>query len=165
MSPKLPFPSIPLLPPLPPNCTPHPRYLTPLTFLLPPPQIRTYASNPQKKPTTNPKRHPQSTSFRQYDLKDAIQFPLTDAMRYLRAFEVGQDPVNTKYELAVKLHAMKNGPTIKTQVKLPKPVKTDVKVCVIAEGAAKEAALAAGAMSAGTTEIFEQVYTYIYIYT
>ena len=85
-------------------------------------------------------------------------------MRYLRAFEVGQDPVSTKYELAVKLHAMKNGPTIKTAVKLPKSVTTDIKVCVIAEGAAKEAALKAGAVAAGTEEIFEQVWLYHYIH-
>ena len=85
-------------------------------------------------------------------------------MRYLCAFEVGQDPVGTKYELAVKLHAMKNGPTIKTMVKLPKPVKTDIKVCVIAEGAAKEAALKAGAVAAGTDEIFEQVGIFFFIF-
>ena len=78
-------------------------------------------------------------------------------MRYLRAFEVGHDTVHTKYELAVKLFAMKNGPTIKHRVKLPVPVKTDARVCVIAEGKAKEDALKAGAEIAGTTEVFELV--------
>lgn len=141
--------------------TPRPHSLPPI-FLLPslPPtalQSRSYANPPQKKAASNVKRRPQRTSFVQYDLKDADQYSLAEAVRYLRAFEVGRDPVSTKYELAVKLHAMKNGPTIKTFVKLPKPVKSDIKIGVIAEGAAKEAALKAGAVMAGTDEIFELV--------
>ncbi|RPB26939.1 ribosomal protein L1 [Terfezia boudieri ATCC MYA-4762] len=153
MPPKSPLPSasILLLAPLRPCYTPQNLPL-PLHF-------RSYASTPQKKSPTNVKRRPQRTSFRQYDLKDATQFSLNEAVRYLRAFEVGQDPVSTKYELAIKLHAMKNGPTIKTVVKLPKPVKTDIRVCVIADGPAREAALKAGAMAAGTEEIFEQIKT------
>ena len=119
--------------------------------------IRHYAAPPQKKSPTNAKRPPQRSSFVQYDQKDADKFSLREAMRYLRAFEVGQDTVHTKYELAVKLFAMKNGPTIKHRVKLPVPVKTDARVCVIAEGKAKEDALKAGAEVAGTTEVFELV--------
>lgn len=125
--------------------------------LLPHRIIRHYAAPPQKKSPTNAKKPPQRSSFIQYNQNDADKYSLKEAVRYLRAFEVGQDAIRTKYELAVKLFAMKNGPTIKHRVKLPVPVKTDARVCVIAEGKAKEDALKAGAEVAGTTEVFELV--------
>ncbi|KAI5799293.1 ribosomal protein L1-like protein [Peziza echinospora] len=126
-------------------------------------QIRNYAAakavvqkkNPQSGNT--PRKKPQKTHFTQYDLRDAEQFSLTEAMRYLRAFEVGQNPTVTKYELHVKLNAQKNGPTIKNRVALPNPVKTDLRICVIAEGKFAEDAKKAGAALVGTDEVFELI--------
>jgi len=95
--------------------------------------------------------------FIQHDLKDALQFSLTEAMRYIRAMEVGQNPISAKYDLAVRLKTPKSSPIIRNRIRLPTPVKTDRKVCVIAEGEHAEAARQAGAAIVGTDEVFEQV--------
>jgi len=92
-------------------------------------------------------------------LRDAEQFSLCDAMRYIRAFEVGQPPTSSKYELHLKLKSLKNGPVIRNRMRLPHPVKTDVRICVICPPDSKyaEAARAAGAFLVGEEEIFEAV--------
>jgi large subunit ribosomal protein L1 len=119
-------------------------------------QVRNYAA-PQKKPSGNAKKKSTRTHFKAVDVSQIDQFSLVDAMRYLRAFEVGNDPVATKYELHVKLRTQKSGPTIKSRIRLPKPVKTDMRICVIAEGKQAEAAKAAGAVLVGVEEVFEKV--------
>ncbi|RPA93653.1 ribosomal protein L1 [Choiromyces venosus 120613-1] len=86
-----------------------------------------------------------------------MQFSLTEAMRYIRAMEVGQNPVNVKYDLAVRLKTPKTSPIIRNRIRLPTPVKTDKRVCVIAEGEHAEAARQAGAAIVGTDEVFEQI--------
>ncbi|KAF8250499.1 ribosomal protein L1 [Wilcoxina mikolae CBS 423.85] len=78
-------------------------------------------------------------------------------MRYIRAMEVGKDPVATKYELHVKLRTQKSGPTIKSRIRLPKPVKTDMRICVIAEEKQAEVARQMGAVLVGTDEVFEKI--------
>ncbi|KAL7273601.1 hypothetical protein RUND412_003526 [Rhizina undulata] len=120
-------------------------------------QTRGYAANPQNKPSSSKRKKPTRTAYTQYNLADADQFSLAEAMRYIKAFEVGQDPVKVKYELAVKLKTQKSGPTIKNRMRLPKPVKTDMRVCVIAEGPQAQAAKRAGAVLVGTTEVFEEI--------
>jgi len=85
-------------------------------------------------------------------------------MRYIRAMEVGRDPVATKYELHVKLRTQKSGPTIKSRIRLPKPVKTDMRICVIAEGKQAEAARQMGAVLVGTEEVFEKVQSTAHTY-
>ncbi|PGH27165.1 ribosomal protein L1 [Polytolypa hystricis UAMH7299] len=97
--------------------------------------------------------------FHQYDQKDAIKFSLCDAMRYIRAFEVGKKLSSVKYELAVKLRTRRTGPVIRNQMRLPHTVNDSVRVCVICEPgsrAAKDAA-AAGANIIGEDEVFEAV--------
>jgi hypothetical protein len=134
--------------------------LTPSSSLLFRPacvQIRNYAV-PQKKPSGNVKKKSARTHFKPVDVSQIDQFSLVDAMRYLRAFEVGYDPVATKYELHVKLRTQKSGPTIKSRIRLPKPVKTDMRICVIAEGKHAEQAKAAGAALVGVEEVFEKVH-------
>ena len=60
------------------------------------------------------------------------QFALCDAMRYIKAFEVGKSPISSKYEAHVKFRTKKNGPVIRqNQMHLPHPVKTDLKYCYI----------------------------------
>lgn len=128
------------------------------------PLCRTYASKASKstKPTLRKAKDKkdkkkQRTEFIQYDLKDAQQFSLLEAVRYIRAAEVGRDPVRTKYELAVKLKTPKNGPQLRDKVRLPTPVKTDTRICVIAEGKAAQDAMRAGAIRAGTDEVFDLI--------
>jgi len=120
-------------------------------------QARSYAV-PQKKPAGKKKTKTIRTTFKLSDISSVEQFSLVDAMRYIRAFEVGWDPVATKYELHVKLCTAKSGPTIKSRIRLPKPVKTDMRICVIATGKQAEAAEAAGAVLVGTDEVFEKVW-------
>lgn len=104
-----------------------------------------------------PRKRPTKTHFTPVDLSQVQQFSLLEAVRYIRAFEVGRDPVSTKYEIHVKLRTSKSGPTIKSRIRLPTPVKTDMRICVIAEGEHAEAAKAAGAVLVGTEDVFEEV--------
>lgn len=123
------------------------------------------------------KRKPRTT-FRQYDLSDGEQFALCDAIRcvkpflksrqriltfcrYIRAFEVGRAPTSVKYEISLKLKTLKNGPVVRNRLRLPHPVKTDLRVCVIAPPDSKfaESARAAGAALVGEDEIFEAIRT------
>jgi large subunit ribosomal protein L1 len=79
--------------------------------------------------------------------------------RYIRAFEVGQKPTAVKYEMAVKLKSLKNGPVIRNRLRLPHPVKTDVRICVICppDSQYAEKAIAAGATLVGEDDIIEAV--------
>lgn len=120
-------------------------------------QCRTYAAPKQKKPASNKKTKPTRSHFLPTDLSAIDQFSLFDAMRYIRAFEVGRDPLKTKYEIHIKLHTQKSGPTIKSRIRLPRPVKTDMRICVIAEGKGAEEAKRAGAVLVGTDEVFEKI--------
>ncbi|CAO2647372.1 Nn.00g082940.m01.CDS01 [Neocucurbitaria sp. VM-36] len=98
-------------------------------------------------------------TFLQYDLKKAEQFSLIDAMQYIRAFEVGRNPSSSKYEMHVRLRTLKNGPVVRNRLRLPHPVKTDIRICVIAAPDSKAAAeaRAAGATLIGEDEIFTQI--------
>lgn len=77
--------------------------------------------------------------------------------RYARAFEVGQNPLSVKYELAVKLKTLKSGPVIKSRIRLPHPVKTDRRIGVICrEGSALAIqARNAGAVAVGEESLFQ----------
>lgn len=120
-------------------------------------QFRRSYATPQKKLPSKKKQSPSRSHYNVNDLSQVEQFSLVDAMRYIRAMEVGYDPVATKYELHVRLRTQKNGPTIKSRIRLPIPVKTDMRICVIADGAEAEEARRAGASLVGTDEVFEKV--------
>jgi large subunit ribosomal protein L1 len=72
---------------------------------------------------------------------------------------VGQKPTVVKYEMHVKLKSPKNGPVVRNRLRLPHPVKTDVRICVICPPDSKyaEQAKAAGAHLVGEEAIFEAV--------
>ncbi|KUI52747.1 54S ribosomal protein L1, mitochondrial [Cytospora mali] len=78
---------------------------------------------------------------------------------YARAFEVGQNPLAVKYDLAVKLKTLKSGPVIKSRIRLPHPVKSDRRIGVICrEGSALAIqARRAGAVAAGEESLFQIV--------
>jgi large subunit ribosomal protein L1 len=81
------------------------------------------------------------------------------AYSYLRAFEVGRPPFSPKYELHLRLRTAKSGPVVRNRLRLPHPVRTDLRVCVICppDSDAGQRALAAGAALVGTEEVFEAV--------
>ncbi|KIX09339.1 ribosomal protein L1 [Rhinocladiella mackenziei CBS 650.93] len=97
--------------------------------------------------------------YKQYDLKEMQQFTLCEAMRYIKAFEVGRNPEVPKYDIHIKLRTKKDGPVVRNQVRLPHAVKTDIKVAVICppDSPAAKAALEAGATLVGEEEVFETI--------
>ncbi|KAL3423156.1 ribosomal protein L1p/L10e family protein [Phlyctema vagabunda] len=106
-----------------------------------------------------PKKKKARTTYIQYDQKTLQKFSLCDAMRYIRAFEVGKPPTGPKYEMHIKLKSLKNGPVVRNRLRLPHPVKTDLRICVICppDSPYAAAAKAAGAALVGEEDIFEAV--------
>ncbi|KAG9235184.1 ribosomal protein L1-like protein [Amylocarpus encephaloides] len=100
-----------------------------------------------------------STHWKQPDVSKEEQYSLLDAMRALRAWEVGQKPTSVKYEVALRLSGLKNGPVVRNRIRLPYPVQTDFNVCVICPPDSKyaEAARAAGAVLVGEDDVFEKI--------
>lgn len=84
---------------------------------------------------------------------------LTPPRSYLRAAEVGRPPTSSKYELHLRLKTAKNGAVVRNRLRLPHPVRTDIKICVIAdpESPAGKAARAAGAYMVGEDAVFDAV--------
>lgn len=76
---------------------------------------------------------------------------------YIRAFEVGRP--TSKYELAIRLRTLKNGPVIRNRLRLPHPVSTSLRVCVICppDSEHAKAARAAGATLVGEDVVFDAV--------
>lgn len=105
------------------------------------------------------KRRKAKSTYDTPDLRAAVQFSLVDAMRYLLAAEVGRHPQSSKYELHVRLKTPKNGAVVRNRLRLPHPVKTDLRIAVICPpgSQAAKSALAAGAVLAGEDEIFTLV--------
>lgn len=81
------------------------------------------------------------------------------AFRYLRATEVGRAPTSSKYELHLRLKSLKNGPVVRNRIRLPHPVKTDLRIAVICDpnSSAAAAARKAGATLVGEEAIFDAV--------
>ncbi|KAK0619723.1 ribosomal protein L1-like protein [Immersiella caudata] len=98
-------------------------------------------------------------TFRSYDQTEQQKFSLCDAMRYLRAFEVGTPPQGTKYEIHVKVKTDKAGPVVRNRIRFPYPVSSDTRIGVICpdDSPVKAEALALGAAVAGETAIFELI--------
>ena len=83
----------------------------------------------------------------------------SDELSYIRAFEVGYPPTSAKYDLAVRLRTPKNGPVVRNRIRLPHPVKTDLRICVICPPDSQHAAAAkkAGAAVVGEDTVFDAV--------
>ncbi|KAL1956813.1 hypothetical protein VTO42DRAFT_6763 [Malbranchea cinnamomea] len=130
--------------------------VAPLSFLYPVQQQSRGARTKSKKDTKSKKKR---KTFKEYDMKDAIQFSLCDAMRYIRAFEAGRDPKSVKYEVHIKLRTKKDGPILRNQLRLPHAVHTAARVCVICPpgSRAEREAKAAGADIVGQDDVFESI--------
>ncbi|KZZ98656.1 60S ribosomal protein L1 [Moelleriella libera RCEF 2490] len=107
------------------------------------------------------KKKPLPKDFRRHNLdkRDFPQFTLCEAMRVLRAVEVGQPPASIKYEVSVNLKTARNGPVVKSSIRLPHPVQSDWQIAVICpEGSdVAAAATAAGAVAVGEETLFEAI--------
>lgn len=81
------------------------------------------------------------------------------ANRVLRAYEVGQPSAVVKYELHIHLKTMRNGPVIKSSIRLPHPVQSEWQIAVICpEGSdIANTASAAGAKAVGEETLFEAI--------
>ena len=78
---------------------------------------------------------------------------------YIRAFEVGRSPTSSKYEMHVRLRTLKNGPVVRNRFRLPHPVDTTHRICVICPPDSKQAkaAKAAGAVFVGEDHVFDMI--------
>ncbi|KAK3075300.1 hypothetical protein LTR53_001501 [Teratosphaeriaceae sp. CCFEE 6253] len=139
---------------------PRPTFTPTLPTTLPLQQLRPASLNAlkyrRKDIPASQKRKKARSTYLQPDLKNAIQFSLVDAMRYLRASEVGRPPTSSKYELHIRLRTPKNGAVVRNRLRLPHPVKTDLRICVIApsDSAQGIAARSAGAVIVGAEDVF-----------
>ena len=72
---------------------------------------------------------------------------------------MGRPPAVPKYECHIKLKTKKDGPVIRSQLRLPHSVKTDIKICVICptDSPAAKQAREAGAVLVGEEEVFEVI--------
>lgn len=79
--------------------------------------------------------------------------------RYIRAFEVGRAPASSKYEMHVKLRTLKNGPAVRNRLRLPHPVNTSLRICVICppDSPIAASAIKAGAALVGDDAIIDAV--------
>ncbi|POS75693.1 50S ribosomal protein L1 [Diaporthe helianthi] len=132
-----------------------PRYLAPSIVTVA--QQTRNASGRSSGARNKEKKKKQHKGYRVDRLDKMQQFSLCDALRYARAFEVGQDPYSTKYDLAVNLKTLKSGPVIKSRIRLPHPVQSDRRIGVIcSEGSALAIqARAAGAVAVGEESLFQ----------
>ncbi|KAH8177099.1 ribosomal protein l1p/L10e family protein [Sarocladium implicatum] len=131
-----------------------PRYLAPALV-----QVRNASVIRSKK---EKKKKPLSKEYKRHKLSkypDHKQYSLLEAMRILRASEVGQPGASVKYELHITFKTIRSGPVVRSSVRLPYPVNTDWSVAVICpEGSdIANAALAAGAVAVGEETLFEKI--------
>ncbi|EED17972.1 mitochondrial large ribosomal subunit protein L1, putative [Talaromyces stipitatus ATCC 10500] len=138
--------------------------IAPFLYPLGQQQVRTATSNPQAKGKKNKQKESKkkvkgARDYQQKDLSLIDQYALCDAMRYIRAFEVGRDRERSKYEIHIRLKSRKDGPVIRNMVRFPHAVQTESRICVIAPPGSKHAkdALEAGASIVGEQEVFENI--------
>ncbi|KAI0871228.1 50S ribosomal protein L1 [Hypoxylon argillaceum] len=122
----------------------------------------TRAMQSREKEKEKLKKKRKQQRFKEYKYATASkeeQFSLCDAMRYLRAAEVGTPPSSATYELSLKIRTIKNAPVLRSRIRLPYPIKNDTQIAVICpenSGAMREAR-AAGAVAVGEASLFELI--------
>ncbi|KAI2613345.1 50S ribosomal protein L1 [Hypoxylon sp. NC1633] len=100
--------------------------------------------------------------FKEYKYATPSQeerYSLCDAMRYLRAFEVGRPPTSATYEVSIRIRTPKNSFVLRSRIRLPYPIKNDTRIAVICkEGSgAMQDARAGGAVAFGEESLFELI--------
>ncbi|KAF4964130.1 hypothetical protein FSARC_7912 [Fusarium sarcochroum] len=131
-----------------------PRFLAPAAA-----QQARQASFVRIKKTKKKKALPKDFKRHNLNKRDFPQYSLCEAMRVLRAVEVGQPPASIKYELHINLKTARNGPVIKNSVRLPHPVQSDWQIAVVCPEGSEIArdATAAGAVAVGEETLFEAI--------
>ncbi|TLD31664.1 hypothetical protein PspLS_02973 [Pyricularia sp. CBS 133598] len=135
-----------------PLATSVPRFLVPSIAQ---PRFASVNKDPKKKE----KKKKELKQYRVHRKDKLLTFSLCDAIRYIRAFEVGVPPASVKYEIAVKLTTNKRSAIVRSRVRLPHSVRSDIRVAVICrEGSlvATEARMA-GAVAVGEETLFQQI--------
>ncbi|QPG96997.1 hypothetical protein C2857_005598 [Epichloe festucae Fl1] len=137
-----------------PSPTPIPRFLAPAIV-----QQTRQASVVRIKKVTKKRAIPKDFRRQNLDKRQFPRFSLCEAMRILRAVEVGQPPASIKYEVHINLKTARNGPVVKNSIRLPHPVQSDWQIAVICpEGSdIATAATAAGAVAVGEETLFEAI--------
>lgn len=146
-------------------------------------QVRFASGKTTKKPSNKKaeKKKKLPKQFKHYDASQLPQFSICDALRYvplnvlhhkldcsgpdslrpryLRAIECGKRPLSTKYELAIRLKTMRNGPVVRDTIRLPHPISSGERFAVICpEGSDIAAqALQAGATVVGEESLFKMI--------
>ncbi|KAI1103481.1 50S ribosomal protein L1 [Jackrogersella minutella] len=87
------------------------------------------------------------------------KYSLCDAMRYLRAAEVGRPPSSVTYEINLRMRTPKNSIVLRNRIRLPYPIKNDTQIAVICkEGSgAMHDARASGAVAFGEQSLFDLI--------
>ncbi|KAH8664473.1 ribosomal protein L1-like protein [Xylariales sp. PMI_506] len=142
-----------------------PRFLAPsITAIQGPTQLRYASSQASARAKEKEKLKKKRKMQRHKEYKFAApsleeRYSLCDAMRYMRAAEVGQPPSSVTYEVSIKVRTIKNGPVIRSRVRFPYPVKNDTRIGVVcAEGSpAMQDARQAGAVAFGEESLFEMI--------
>jgi large subunit ribosomal protein L1 len=120
-----------------------------------------HASVVRNKDKSKKKKKPVPKDFKRhrYEKTDFPQYSLCDALRVLRAYEVGKPPGVVKYELHIHMKTFRNGPTIKSSLRLPNPVQSEWQIAVICPEGSEiaTAATAAGAKAVGEESLFEAI--------
>ncbi|KAK2794748.1 mitochondrial 54S ribosomal protein mrpl1 [Onygenales sp. PD_12] len=130
-----------------------------LPFLCPPVQQQTRNAQMKSRAKKNVKTRKKYKTFQQHNMKDALQFSLCDAMRWIRAFEVGRPLSSSKYEVHLRVRSGHGSAVIRSSLRLPHSVQPQARVCVICppdSKAAKEAE-SVGAEVIGEEEVFKQI--------
>ncbi|CAK7203890.1 hypothetical protein SEUCBS139899_006640 [Sporothrix eucalyptigena] len=128
-----------------------PRFLVPSMSL----GQQRHASQSSKKE----KKKVKHKAFRIYDKANLESYSLCDAMRYLRAVEVGRPPASVSYDIAVKLQTNKDGAVLRDRIRLPYPCNSDFRIAVVCKEDSKVAseARADGAVAVGEETLFAAI--------
>ncbi|KAL1892972.1 hypothetical protein Sste5346_006652 [Sporothrix stenoceras] len=110
----------------------------------------------------NNKQPEKKTVYKAYRIRDKAKlqrYSLCDAMRYLRAYEVGRPPLSTCYELAVKIQTNKTGAVLRDRIRLPYPTSSDFRIAVVCKEGSKIATDARidGAVAVGEESLFAAI--------
>ncbi|KAI1802653.1 ribosomal protein L1 [Daldinia bambusicola] len=139
-----------------------PRFLVPSIVQTRCKSAGTAAMRAREKEKDKMKRAKKQQRFKEYKYATPSKeerVSLCDAMRYLRAAEVGRPPSSVTYELSLKIRTPKSSPVLRNRIRLPYPVKNDTQIAVICkEGSgAMHDARAGGAVAFGEESLFELI--------
>lgn len=138
---------------------PRPQVASIPRFLLPAIAVGQHQQTRQATMVKKREKKTKHKAFRVHDKAKLEQYSLCDAMRYLRAVEVGRPPLSICYDLAVKLQTNKDGAVLRDRIRLPFPTSSDFRIAVVCKEGSKIATDARmdGAVAAGEESLFAAI--------